>query len=210
MKKGLASRQTAWCWAYFCRASGLFLRIKPPVCRLLFFAILTRCPLFVVALCVFGIENGHLSLYREKAREEKEGERRLWERCVNRLRFSTVSIAAAREKRERWLSRSGGLQPLFGCIGAVPQSGGYILAAASSELARIIQKASYKSGEDGAVRRIYCSIPLNKLCGSASAPPGDLILMGTVNIIYAALRDWAPFELRPSEIHVKMICGKAA
>ena len=39
-------------------------------------------------------------MYREKAREEKEGERRLWERCVNRLRFSTVSIAAAREKRE--------------------------------------------------------------------------------------------------------------
>ena len=61
----------------------------------------------------FGIENGHLSLYREKAREEKEGERRLWERCANRLRFSTVSIAAAREKRERWLSRSGGLPPLF-------------------------------------------------------------------------------------------------
>ena len=79
------------------------------MCRLLFFAILTRCPLFVVALCVFGIENGHLSLYREKAREEKEGERRLWERCVNRLRFSTVSIAAARE-----LSRSGGLPLLFG------------------------------------------------------------------------------------------------
>ena len=74
------------------------------MCRLLFFAILTRCPLFVVALCVFGIENGHLSLYREKAREEKEGERRLWERCVNRLRFSTVSIAAAREKRERRLA----------------------------------------------------------------------------------------------------------
>lgn len=48
-------------------------------------------------------------MYREKAREEKRGERRLWERCVNRLRFSTVSIAAAREKRERWLSRSGGL-----------------------------------------------------------------------------------------------------
>lgn len=65
-------------------------------------------------LCVFGIENGHLSLYREKAREEKEGERRLWERCVNRLRFSTVSIAVAREKRERWLSRSGGLPLLFG------------------------------------------------------------------------------------------------
>ena len=69
------------------------------MCRLLFFAILTLCSSW--QLCVFGIENGHLSLYREKAREEKEGERRLWERCVNRLRFSTVSIAAAREKRER-------------------------------------------------------------------------------------------------------------
>ena len=37
---------------------------------------------------------------------------RLWERRVNHLRFSAVSIAAAREKRERWLSRSGGLPPL--------------------------------------------------------------------------------------------------
>ena len=52
-------------------------------------------------------------MYREKASEEKEGERRLWERCVNRLRFSTVSIAAAREKRERWLSHTDGLLPLF-------------------------------------------------------------------------------------------------
>lgn len=180
------------------------------MCRLLFFAILTRCPRFITTTVRFRDRNGHFSSYREKAREEKEGERKLWERCVNRLRFSTVSMAAAMEKRERWLSHSGGLQPLFGCIGAVPQSGGYILAAASSELARIIQKASYKSGEDGAVRRIYCSIPLNKPCGSASAPPGDLILMRTVNIIYAVLRDWAPFELRPPEIHVKMICGKAA
>ena len=54
-----------------------------------------------------------LGLLKEKAREEKEGEYRLWERCVNRLRFSTVSITAAREKRERWLSRSGGLPLLF-------------------------------------------------------------------------------------------------
>jgi len=53
------------------------------------------------------------SLYREKSGEEKEGKCRLLERCVNHLRFSAVSIAAAREKRERWLSRSGGLPPLF-------------------------------------------------------------------------------------------------
>ena len=58
-------------------------------------------------------KNEHFSLYREKAREEKEGKHRLWERCVNRLRFSAVSIAAAREKREGWLFRSGGLPPLF-------------------------------------------------------------------------------------------------
>ena len=91
----------------------VFLRIKPTVCRLLFFAILTRCPRFITATVRFRDRNEHFSLYREKAGEEKEGERRLWERCVNRLRFSTVSIAAAREKRERWLSRSGGLPPLF-------------------------------------------------------------------------------------------------
>ena len=41
------------------------------------------------------------------------GKHRLWERCVNRLRFSAVSIAAAREKREGGLFRSGGLPPLF-------------------------------------------------------------------------------------------------
>ena len=109
--KNPASRQRRDAGFLFCHVSGLFLRIKPPVCRLLFFAILTLCSSW--QLCVFGIENGHLSLYREKAREEKKGERRLWERCVNRLRFSTVSIAAAREKRERWLSRSGSLPPLF-------------------------------------------------------------------------------------------------
>ena len=97
----------------FLSCFGAFLRIKPPVCRLLFFAILTRCPRFITATVRFRDRNEHFSLYREKAGEEKEGERRLWERCVNRLRFSTVSIAAAREKRERWLSRSGGLPPLF-------------------------------------------------------------------------------------------------
>ena len=54
--------------------------------------------------CTSSEQKWTLSLYREKGGEEKEGERRLWERCVNRLRFSTVSIAAAREKRERRLA----------------------------------------------------------------------------------------------------------
>ena len=63
---------------------------------------------------VLGTKMNTFSLYREKSGEEKEGKCRLLERCVNHLRFSTVSIAAAREKRERWLSRSGGLPPLFG------------------------------------------------------------------------------------------------
>ena len=90
----------------FCHASGLFLRIKPPVCRLLFFAILTRCPRFITTTVRFLDRNGHFSSYREKAREEKEGERRLWERCVNRLRFSTVSIAAAMARRFSHLGRS--------------------------------------------------------------------------------------------------------
>ena len=97
----------------FLSCFGAFLRINPPVCRLLFLAILTRCPLFVVATVRFRDRKWTLIFDREKAREEKEGERRLWERCVNRLRFSTVSIAAEREKRARWLSRSGGLPPLF-------------------------------------------------------------------------------------------------
>ena len=97
----------------FLSCFGAFLRIKPPVCRLLFFAILTYCALPITVTARSWSKNEHFSLYREKAREEKEGKHRLWERCVNRLRFSTVSIAAAREKRERWLSRSGGLPPLF-------------------------------------------------------------------------------------------------
>ena len=57
--------------------------------------------------CAFsGWKMDTFSLYREKAGEEKEGERRLWERCVNRLRFSTVSIAAARARRFSHLGRS--------------------------------------------------------------------------------------------------------
>ena len=113
IRKSPASRQTAWCWASFLSCFGAFLRIKSPMCCLLFFAILTRCPRFITTTVRFRDRNGHFSSYREKAREGKECERRLWERCVNRLRFSTVSIAAVREKRERWLSRSGGLPPLF-------------------------------------------------------------------------------------------------
>ena len=108
-----ASRQTAWCWASFMLRFGAFLRIKSPMCRSFFYAVLTYCALPITVTARSWSKNEHFSLYREKAREEKEGERRLWERCVNRLRFSTVSIAAAREKRERWLSRSGGLPPLF-------------------------------------------------------------------------------------------------
>ena len=84
------------------------------MCRSFFYAVLTYCALPITVTARSWSKNEHFSLYREKAREEKEGERRLWERCVNRLRFSTVSIAAAMEKRERWLSRSGGLPLLFG------------------------------------------------------------------------------------------------
>ena len=42
-----------WCWASLLSCFGAFLRIKPPVCCLLFFAILTRCPLFIVATVRF-------------------------------------------------------------------------------------------------------------------------------------------------------------
>ena len=42
-----------WCWASFLSCFGAFLRIKPPVCRLLFFAILTRCPLLITATVRF-------------------------------------------------------------------------------------------------------------------------------------------------------------
>ena len=109
-----ASRQTAWCWASFMLRFGAFLRIKSPMCRSFFYAVLTYCALPITVTARSWSKNEHFSLYREKAREEKEGKHRLWERCVNRLRFSTVSIAAAKEKRERWLSRSGGLPLLSG------------------------------------------------------------------------------------------------
>ncbi len=95
-----ASRQTAWCWASFMLRFGAFLRIKSPMCRSFFYAVLTYCALPITVTARSWSKNEHFSLYREKAREEKEGKHRLWKRCVNRLRFSAVSIAAAREKRE--------------------------------------------------------------------------------------------------------------
>ena len=114
IRKSPASRQTAWCWASFCCVLGLLSRIKSSMCRSFSYAVLTYCALPITVTARSWSKNENFSLYGEKVREEKEGERRLWERCVNRLRFSTVSIAAAREKRERWLSRSGGLPLLFG------------------------------------------------------------------------------------------------
>ena len=101
LSRSPASRQCRGAGLLFCHASGLFLRTKPPVRCLLFFVILTCRPLPITATVRPRNKKGHFSLYRENARKEKEGKRRLWERCVNRLRFSTVSIAAAREKRER-------------------------------------------------------------------------------------------------------------
>lgn len=121
-----ASRQTAWCWASFMLHFGAFLRIKSPMCRSFFYAVLTYCALPITVTARSWSKNEHFSLYREKAREEKEGKHRLWERCVNRLRFSAVSIAAAREKREGWLFRSGGLPPLF-CSPFSPRISGIIL-----------------------------------------------------------------------------------
>ena len=53
----------------FLSCFGAFLRIKPPVCRLPFFAILTRCPRFITTTVRFRDRNGHFSSYREKARE---------------------------------------------------------------------------------------------------------------------------------------------
>ena len=46
-----------------------------------------------------------------------------------------------------------------------------------------------------------------------SKPPNAAIcavMHKLFNIIYAVLRDQAPFELRSPETHAKMICGKAA
>ena len=81
-----ASRQTAWCWASFLSCFGAFLRIKPPVCRSFFYAVLTTyCALPITVTARSWSKNENFSLYGEKVREEKEGESRLWERCVNRF-----------------------------------------------------------------------------------------------------------------------------
>ena len=80
-----ASRQTAWCWASFCCVLGLLSRIKSSMCRSFSYAVLTHCALPITVTVRSRSKNEHFSLYGEKAREEKEGERRLWERCVNRF-----------------------------------------------------------------------------------------------------------------------------
>ena len=113
IRKSPASRQMTRCWASFMLRFGASFEDKIAYVPFVF---LCRFDILRSAHhgnCTSSEQKWTLSLYREKGGEEKEGERRLWERCVNRLRFSTVSIAAAREKRERWLSRSGGLPLLF-------------------------------------------------------------------------------------------------
>ena len=58
-------------------------------------------------------------MYREKAREEKEGERRLWERCVNRLRFSICSDLKKRGVRNVFIACHDNLKGLGYAINAV-------------------------------------------------------------------------------------------
>ena len=55
------------------------------MCRLFSYAVLIYCALPITATVRFRDRKWTLSLYREKAREEKEGKRRLWERCINRF-----------------------------------------------------------------------------------------------------------------------------
>ena len=55
------------------------------MCRLFFYAVLTYCALPITVTARSWSKNENFSLYGEKVREEKEGERRLWERCVNRF-----------------------------------------------------------------------------------------------------------------------------
>ena len=55
------------------------------MCRSFFYAALTYCALPITVTVRSRSKNEHFSLYREKAGEEKEGERRLWERCANRF-----------------------------------------------------------------------------------------------------------------------------
>ena len=115
IRKSPASRQTAWCWASFMLRFGASFEDKIAYVPFIFLCRIDILRSTHHGNCTPSEHKITLPQYREKAGEEKGGgERRPRERCVNRLRFSTVSIAAAREKRERWLSRSGGLPLLFG------------------------------------------------------------------------------------------------
>jgi len=49
-----ASRQTAWCWASFMLRFGAFLRIKSPMCRSFFYAVLTYVPYKIGKLQIQG------------------------------------------------------------------------------------------------------------------------------------------------------------
>ena len=60
-----ASRQTAWCWASFMLRFGAFLRIKSPMCRSFFYAVLTYCALPITVTARSWSKNEHFSLYRE-------------------------------------------------------------------------------------------------------------------------------------------------
>ena len=104
-----------WCWASFMLRFGASFEDKIAYVPFIFLCRIDILRSTHHGNCTPSEHKITLPQYREKAGEEKGGgERRPRERCVNRLRFSTVSIAAAREKRERWLSRSGGLPLLFG------------------------------------------------------------------------------------------------
>ena len=103
-----------WCWASFMLRFGASFEDKIAYVPFIFLCRIDILRSTHHGNCTPSEHKITLPQYREKAGEEKRGgERRPRERCVNRLRFSTVSIAAAREKRESWLSRSGGLPPLF-------------------------------------------------------------------------------------------------
>ena len=57
-----ASRQTAWCWASFMLRFGAFLRIKSPMCRSFFYAVLTYCALPITVTARSWSKNEHLLL----------------------------------------------------------------------------------------------------------------------------------------------------
>ena len=69
--------------------------------------------------CTSSEQKWTLSLYREKGGEEKEGERRLWERCVNRLRFSICSDLKKRGVRNVFIACHDNLKGLGYAINAV-------------------------------------------------------------------------------------------